>query len=98
VEAAIDQDTRLLYSESIGNPKNNVDDFPALAAVAHKHGIPFIVDNTVSPPPLFKPFEHGADIVSSTLSQNSLAVMAPVLAEPSLIREALIGLTAIFLN
>jgi O-acetylhomoserine (thiol)-lyase len=69
VEAAIDQDTRLLYSESIGNPKNNVDDFPALAAVAHKHGIPFIVDNTVSPPPLFKPFEHGADIVVYSLTK-----------------------------
>ena len=69
VEAAIDQDTRLLYSESIGNPKNNVDDFPTLAAVAHKHGIPFIVDNTVSPPPLLKPFEHGADIIVYSLTK-----------------------------
>ena len=69
VDAAIDQDTRLLYSESIGNPKNNVDDFPALAAVAHKHGMPYIVDNTVSPPPLFKPFEHGADIVVYSLTK-----------------------------
>ena len=59
VEAAIDSNTRLVYTESIGNPKNNVDDFSALADVAHKHGIPFVVDNTVSPPPLFKPFDHG---------------------------------------
>ena len=69
VDAAIDQDTRLVYSESIGNPKNNVDDFPALAAVAHKHGIPFVVDNTVSPPPIFKPFAHGADIVIYSLTK-----------------------------
>lgn len=69
VEAAIDRDTRLLYTESIGNPKNNVDDFPALAAAAHKHGIPFIVDNTVSPPPLFKPFDYGADIVVYSLTK-----------------------------
>ena len=62
VEAAIDGNTRLVYMESIGNPKNNVDDFPAIADVAHKHGIPFIVDNTVSPPPLLKTFELGADI------------------------------------
>ena len=69
VEAAIDGDTRLLYSESIGNPKNNVDDFPALAKVAHKHGIPFVLDNTVSPPPLFQPFEHGADIAIYSLTK-----------------------------
>lgn len=62
VEAAIDGNTRLVYMESIGNPKNNVDDFPAIAEVAHKHGIPFIVDNTVSPPPLLKTFDLGADI------------------------------------
>jgi O-acetylhomoserine (thiol)-lyase len=61
-EKAIDDKTRLLYTESIGNPKNNVDDFPGIAAVAHKHGIPFIVDNTVSPPPLLRTFDLGADI------------------------------------
>lgn len=69
VDAAIDGDTRLLYSESIGNPKNNVDDFPALADVAHQHKIPFIVDNTVSPPPLLNPFEHGADLVVYSLTK-----------------------------
>ena len=61
-EKAIDDNTRLLYTESIGNPKNNVDDFPAIAEIAHKHGIPFIVDNTVSPPPLLRTFDLGADI------------------------------------
>jgi len=61
-EKAIDDNTRLLYTESIGNPKNNVDDFPAIANIAHKHGIPFVVDNTVSPPPLLRTFDLGADI------------------------------------
>lgn len=69
VEAAIDENTRLVYTESIGNPKNNVDDFPALAAVAHKHGIPFVVDNTVSPPPLLRLFDLGADIVVYSLTK-----------------------------
>jgi O-acetylhomoserine (thiol)-lyase len=65
----IDGKTRLLYTESIGNPRGNVDDFAALAKVAHDAGIPFIVDNTVSPPPLFNPFDHGADIVVSSLTK-----------------------------
>ncbi len=69
VEAAIDGNTRLVYVESIGNPKNNVDDFPAISEVAHKHGIPFIVDNTVSPPPLLRPIEWGADIVVYSMTK-----------------------------
>jgi len=69
IEAAIDDKTRLVYTESIGNPKNNVDDYPAIAAVAHKHGIPFIVDNTVSPPPILNPFDLGADIVVYSLTK-----------------------------
>lgn len=69
IEAAIDENTRLVYTESIGNPKNNVDDFPAIAEVAHRHGIPFIIDNTVSPPPLLKPFELGADIAVYSLTK-----------------------------
>jgi O-acetylhomoserine (thiol)-lyase len=69
VAKAIDRNTRLLFSESIGNPRGNVDDFAALAKVAHDAGIPFIVDNTVSPPPLFNPFDHGADIVVSSLTK-----------------------------
>jgi len=68
-EAAIDENTRLVYTESIGNPKCNIDDFEGIAAVAHGHGLPLIVDNTVSPPPLFNPFEHGADIVVYSLTK-----------------------------
>jgi len=68
VAAAIDANTRLVYMESIGNPKNNVDDFEAIARVAHDAGIPFIVDNTVSPY-IFRPFDHGADIVVYSLTK-----------------------------
>ncbi len=60
---AIDDKTRLLFIESIGNPANDVLDFEAIAKVAHDHGIPLIVDNTVTSPLLFRPIEHGADIV-----------------------------------
>ena len=69
IEKAIDSNTRLVFSESIGNPKNNIDDFRAIADIAHKHGIPYIVDNTVSAPPLFSPFDHGADIVVYSLTK-----------------------------
>jgi O-acetylhomoserine (thiol)-lyase len=68
-ERAIDENTRLLYTESIGNPKGNVDDLAAIAAVAHKYKLPLIVDNTVTPPPLFNPFEHGADIAVYSLTK-----------------------------
>lgn len=68
-EKAMDENTRLFYTESIGNPKNNVDDFQAIADLAHKHNIPFIVDNTVSPPPLFRPIDHGADVVVYSLTK-----------------------------
>ena len=68
-EAAIDDNTRLLYTESIGNPKNNVDDYPAIAAIAHRHNIPLVIDNTVSPPPLLQPLKLGADIVVYSLTK-----------------------------
>jgi O-acetylhomoserine (thiol)-lyase len=68
VEAAIDERTRLVYTESIGNPKNNVDDFEAIADVAHRHGLPFVIDNTVSPF-IFRPFDHGADIIVYSLTK-----------------------------
>jgi O-acetylhomoserine (thiol)-lyase len=58
---AIGPKTRALYAESIGNPKLDVPDFEAIAAVAHEHGLPFVVDNTVAPV-LFRPFDHGIDI------------------------------------
>lgn len=60
---AIDDQTRFLFIESIGNPANDVVDFAAIAKVAHDHGIPLMVDNTVTSPMLFRPIEHGADIV-----------------------------------
>lgn len=69
VRAAIDENTRLVYTESVGNPKNNVDDFEGIARIAHDAGIPFVVDNTVTTPFLFKPLEHGADIVVYSLTK-----------------------------
>ncbi len=69
VRQAIDENTRLVYMESVGNPKNNVDDFEAIAKVAHDAGIPFVVDNTVTTPYLFRPLEHGADIVVYSLTK-----------------------------
>ena len=68
-EQAIDENTRLLYTESIGNPKGNVDDLPAIAEIAHRHGLPLVVDNTVTPPPLFNPFDHGVDIAVYSLTK-----------------------------
>ncbi|MCU0604945.1 MAG: aminotransferase class V-fold PLP-dependent enzyme, partial [Desulfobacterales bacterium] len=69
VEAAIDKNTRLIFTESIGNPKCNVDDMQALAAIAHKHQMPFVVDNTMSPPPIFNPFDVGCDIAVYSLTK-----------------------------
>jgi len=69
VAAAIDEKTKAVYTESIGNPKNNIDDFEALAKVAHDNGLPLIVDNTVSTPVLFRPIDHGADIVCYSLTK-----------------------------
>ncbi len=61
--AAIDDNTRFLFAESIGNPANDVIDFRAVSKVAEDNGIPFMVDNTVTSPFLFRPIEHGAHIV-----------------------------------
>ena len=58
-----DENTRLVFLESLGNPKNDVPDFRAIADAAHKLGLPVVIDNTVTPPPLLRPVEHGADIV-----------------------------------
>lgn len=69
VRRSIDANTRLVYTETIGNPKNNVDDFEAIARVAHDAGIPFIVDNTVATPYLFRPIDSGADIVVYSLTK-----------------------------
>ncbi|MDY0267854.1 O-acetylhomoserine aminocarboxypropyltransferase/cysteine synthase family protein [Trichloromonas sp.] len=69
IAAAIDNQTKAVFTETIGNPKNNVDDFAAIAKIAHNHGLPFIVDNTVATPALFRPIEHGADIVCYSLTK-----------------------------
>jgi O-acetylhomoserine (thiol)-lyase len=65
----IDDRTRAVFVESIGNPLGNVVDFAAFANVAHAHGVPLIVDNTVPSPYLCRPFEHGADIVVHSLTK-----------------------------
>ncbi len=65
----IDARTKAIFCESIGNPLGNVTDFGALAAIAHEHGIPLIVDNTVPSPYLCRPIEHGADIVVHALTK-----------------------------
>ncbi len=63
INSLADENTRLVYLESVGNPKNDVPDFKAIADIAHKNGLPVIIDNTVLTPALFRPIEHGADIV-----------------------------------
>ncbi|WP_316900786.1 O-acetylhomoserine aminocarboxypropyltransferase/cysteine synthase family protein [Pseudodesulfovibrio indicus] len=68
-EAAIDGNTRLVYSEAIGNPRCNVDDLLGIAKVAHDHGLPFILDATVAPPPVFNPFDFGCDIAVYSLTK-----------------------------
>ncbi|APW46349.1 O-acetylhomoserine aminocarboxypropyltransferase/cysteine synthase family protein [Rhodoferax antarcticus] len=67
--ALIDDKTKAIYCESIGNPLGNVTDLSALAEVAHAHGIALIVDNTVASPALCRPFEHGADIVVHSVTK-----------------------------
>jgi len=65
----IDEKTKAVYCESIGNPLGNVTDIAALAKVAHAHGVPLIVDNTVPSPYLMRPIDHGADIVVHSLTK-----------------------------
>ncbi|NYT75446.1 bifunctional O-acetylhomoserine aminocarboxypropyltransferase/cysteine synthase [Alcaligenaceae bacterium] len=69
IEALIDENTRAVFCESIGNPAGNIVDIEAIAEVAHRHGVPLIVDNTVASPALCKPFEYGADIVVHALTK-----------------------------
>ncbi len=68
-EALIDSKTKAIYCETIGNPLGNVTDIGRLADIAHRHGIPLIVDNTVPSPYLCRPIEHGADIVVHSLTK-----------------------------
>ena len=69
IERLIDHRTRAVFCESVGNPAGNICDIEALADVAHKHGIPLIVDNTVPTPILLRPIEYGADIVVHSLTK-----------------------------
>jgi len=68
-EALIDDKTKAVYVESIGNPLGNITDIEAIAAIAHRHGVPLIVDNTVPSPYLLRPIEFGADIVVHSLTK-----------------------------
>ena len=78
VEAAINEKTRVIFAETIGNPKLDVTDIPELAKLAHEHGIPLIIDNTVATPFLVRPIQQGADIVINSTSKyvngNSSAI------------------------
>ena len=69
IEGLIDDDTRAVYCESVGNPAGNVCDIEALARIAHAHGVPLIVDNTVPTPILLRPIEFGADVVVHSLTK-----------------------------
>ena len=69
IAGLIDDDTRAVFCESVGNPAGNLCDLEALAAVAHNHGVPLIVDNTVATPILLRPIEFGADIVVHSLTK-----------------------------
>lgn len=69
IERLIDEDTRAVFCESVGNPAGNICDLAKLANVAHRHGVPLVVDNTVATPILLRPIEHGADIVVHSLTK-----------------------------
>ncbi len=69
LEALIDDKTKAVFCESIGNPAGNIVDIQAIADAAHRHGVPLIVDNTVASPAICRPFEHGADIIVHALTK-----------------------------
>lgn len=69
IERLIDDQTRAVYCESVGNPAGNICDIEALAGLAHRHGVPLVVDNTVATPMLLRPIEYGADIVIHSLTK-----------------------------
>jgi O-acetylhomoserine (thiol)-lyase len=69
LERMIDDNTRAIFCESVGNPAGNICDIEAIASAAHRHGVPLIVDNTVATPILLRPFDYGADIVIHSLTK-----------------------------
>jgi O-acetylhomoserine (thiol)-lyase len=79
---AVRPNTKLFYAETIGNPKINILDIALVAGVAHEHGVPLIVDNTIATPYLIRPFEHGAD-TSCTRPPSTSAATAPSSAASS---------------
>ncbi len=71
VEAAIQPNTKAVYLETLGNPNSDIPDIDAIAALAHKHGLPLVIDNTFGTPYLIRPIEHGAQTSWSTLPPSS---------------------------
>ena len=69
MEQLIDEKTKLVFVETIGNPLGNIVDLQAISDIAHRHGVPVVADNTVASPVLMRPFEHGADIVVHSLTK-----------------------------
>lgn len=69
IEKLIDENTKAVFAETIGNPAGNICDVEALAKVAHRHGVPLVVDNTVATPILLRPFDYGADIAIHSLTK-----------------------------
>lgn len=69
LEKLIDENTRAVFCESVGNPAGNVADIEGIARIAHKHGVPLIVDNTVATPVLLRPIEYGADVVVHAMTK-----------------------------
>lgn len=69
IQSLIDERTRAVYCESVGNPAGNICDIEMVARVAHRHGVPLIVDNTVATPVLLRPIEYGADVVVHSLTK-----------------------------
>jgi O-acetylhomoserine (thiol)-lyase len=90
IETLIDQNTRGIFCESIGNPAGNICDIEKLAAVAKRHGIPLVVDNTVATPILLRPIDYGADIIIQSLTKflggHGTTLGGAVLSRPDLYR------------
>ena len=90
VENAIQENTRAIYIETLGNPNSDIPDIDTLAELAHKHGLPLVVDNTFGTPFLIRPIEHGADIVVHSATKF-IGGHAPLWAVSSWIPASLTG-------
>ena len=89
VEGAIQDNTRAIYLETLGNPNSDIPDIDAIAEIAHKYGLPLVIDNTFGTPYLIRPIEHGADIVvhSATIPTSRIPIPA-ITASPSMTQSA----------